>query len=123
MRKFIGLLICSLVLASCNLFEGTGVDFEVKNNTERTLNRVQVKTNHGSKTSVFNKIAPGKSVSGFLKINGDKADGNYILKFERENEEIERVINEYFSDGTAMSHKIIFEIEDDTVYFNTEHYY
>jgi len=123
MRKFIGLLICSLVLVSCNLFEGTGVDFEVKNNTERTLNRVQVKTNHGSKTSVFKKIAPGKSVSGFLKINSDKDDGNYILEFERENEEIKKVINEYFSDGTAMSHKIIFEIEDDTVYFNTEHYY
>jgi len=123
MRKFIILIICSLVLTSCNLFEGTGVDFEIKNNTDRTLNKVQIKTTDGSKTSVFNKVEPGKSVSGFLKMENDKNDGSYILEFERGNEEKEKFINEYFSNGTAMSHIIIFEVEADTVYFSTEHYY
>lgn len=123
MRKFITLLICSLVLSSCSLFEGTGVDFEIQNNTGRTLNKVQIKTTDGSKTSIFNKVESGKSVSGFLKMDTDKNDGSYILKFERENEEIEKYMNGYFSNGTAMSHKIIFEIKRDTVYFSTEHYY
>ena len=53
----------------------------------------------------------------------DKSGGNYILEFKRENEEIEKFMNEYFSNGTGMSHKIIFEIEADTVKFSTEHYY
>ena len=65
----------------------------------------------------------GKSVSGFLKMDTDKNDGSYILEFKRENEEIEKYMNGYFSNGAAMSHKIIFEIERDTVYFSTEHYY
>jgi hypothetical protein len=123
MRNFIILIICGLVITSCSFFEGTGVDFEIQNNTDRTLNKVQIKTTDGSKTSIFNKVESGKSVSGFLKMDTDKNDGSYILEFKRENEEVEKFMNEYFSNGTGMSHKIIFEIERDTVYFSTEHYY
>ena len=123
MRNFIILIICGLVITSCNLFEGTGVDFEIQNNTGRTIKKVQIKTTDGSKTSVFKEIKSGKSISGFLKMDTDKDEGSYILKFERENEEAEEFINEYFSNGTGMSHKIIFEIEANTVNFSTEHYY
>jgi hypothetical protein len=123
MRNFIILIICGLVITSCSFFEGTGVDFQIQNNTGRTLNKVQIKTTDSSKTSIFNKVESGKSVSGFLKMDTDKNDGSYILEFKRENEEVEKFMNEYFSNGTGMSHKIIFEIERDTVYFSTEHYY
>ena len=123
MKNFIILIICGLVITSCSFFEGTGVDFEIQNNTGRTLNKVQIKTTDSSKTSIFNKVESGKSVSGFLKMDTDKNDGSYILEFKRENEEIEKYMNGYFSNGAAMSHKIIFEIEADTVYFSTEHYY
>ena len=123
MRNFIILIICGLVITSCSFFEGTGVDFEIQNNTGRTLNKVQIKTTDSSKTSIFNKVESGKSVSGFLKMDTDKSDGNYILEFKRENVEVEKFMNEYFSNGTGMSHKIIFEIERDTVYFSTEYYY
>ncbi|WP_282018551.1 hypothetical protein [Salegentibacter mishustinae] len=123
MRNFIILIICGLVITSCSFFEGTGVDFEIQNNTDRTLNKVRIKTTDGSKTSIFKKVESGKSVSGFLKMDTDKNDGSYILEFKRENEEIEKYMNGYFSIGAAMSHKIIFEIEADTVKFSTEHYY
>ncbi len=123
MRKFIGLLICAFIMNSCNLFEGTGVDFQIKNNTNAVLHNVQPKTNKGSKTKIFNRLEPGKSVSGFLKMKKGKGNGGYVLQYEREEEKAEKIINEKFSDGNAMSHKLIFEIEADTVYLDIEHYY
>ena len=123
MRNFIILIICGLVITSCSFFKGTGVDFEIKNNTNKTVGKVKIVTTDGSETSVFSKIKSGESESGFLNMDNDKNDGSYILEFERENEEPKIYMNGYFSNGAAMSHKIIFEIEADTVYFDTEHYY
>ena len=123
MKRIIGLFLCSIILSSCNFFRETGVDFEIKNNTDTALNKVQLKTSAGSKTKIFDLVKPGKSVSGFLEMKEDQDDGSYILEFEREGEKVKEIINEYFSAGNAISHKLIFEIAADTVYFNSEHYY
>lgn len=116
-------MIIGLTISSCSFFKGTGVDFEIKNNTDKTVNEIKILTTDGSETSVFSKIETGESESGFLKMDTDKNDGSYILEFKRENEEPKIYMNGYFSNGAAMSDKIIFEIETDTVYFNRKNYY
>ena len=123
MRKLLILLIFISTSVSCTLVKGNGVDFEIKNNSATTVSNVQIKTTDNSTTPIFKKIESGKSVSGFLKMEKDKNDGSYILEFTKKDGKIERSMTGYYTNGAPIDHKIIFEIEKDTIYFKTKDYY
>ena len=115
MRK-IAFVILILILNSCHFIgKGSGIKFEIINNSDTPIKNVKFTTSEYVNAIEFDKIGVNKSVSGFLSMKNNKADGHYVLEFTQLTGN--RVIkgHGYYSNGSAMESWVAFKINNDTI--------
>lgn len=114
MKKVFPLIIL-LILISCHLFRENGIDFKIVNNSGMEITNVKFYTSEQYQMAEFDKIEAAKSVSGFLSMKNNQADGNYILEFMRSDGRKEIQGAGYYTNGGSLNSWIRFEIKPDTI--------
>jgi hypothetical protein len=122
MRKLTLLIIIALTLNSCYLFRENGIEFEIENNSDTPISDVKFTTSEYLNSVDFTIINSDEKVSDFLKMSKNKLDGNYVLKFTRENGKKEIIGSGYYTNGSPLDSRVNFKIEKDTVFVTTNEY-
>jgi hypothetical protein len=113
MKKLIFAFACCSLLA-CNLLSNK-IEVEVINKSEKSIKNLKLYTSENKEMARFDEIAPNQAKSGFISMAENKTDGHYILEFTNEKGENKKAQGGYYSNGTPLNDKIIFEIQKDTV--------
>lgn len=122
MRKLLSLLLIIMTLTSCSLFVESGIELEIENNSDHPITDVKFTTTEKLNVIEFKNIEINNSVSGFLKMDKNKMDGSYLLKFNRSNGQNESREFGYYTNGAPEENKIIFKVENDTISVRTNKY-
>lgn len=120
-NRIFGFLAICLTLLSCN-FSKNGIIAEIKNSTDQPIRNITFSSDENT-TLEFDLIEPKESVEEFLDMtnNHNKGDGAYILRFERENGDIEHNVSGYYTNGGSLDRKVFYEIKKDTIITKFSH--
>lgn len=104
------------------LFEENGIEVEIKNNSNQPISNVEFNTTENLNSIKFKNIQPNEKITDFFRMSENKSDGSYSLKFKRHNGKIERSGAGYYTNGGSLDSRVIFNIQNDTVYASTSQY-
>ncbi|TAI48999.1 hypothetical protein [Flagellimonas allohymeniacidonis] len=121
MKKVIAIVVV-LALSSCNLFKENGIDFKIVNSSESQITDVKFYTTEKIQIAEFDKIERNKSVSDFLSMKDNQADGEYVLEFTRANGKKESSAAGYYTNGGSLNGWVRFEIKSDTTFIKFGNY-
>ena len=105
-----------LTLSSCS-FKDTGIDLEIKNNSNDTITDVEFTTSERLEIIKIDRIEPNESVKEFLSMEKNQSDGFYWLSFKRSDGKPEITGGGYYTNGGPIDKWVKFEIESDTTYY------
>lgn len=113
-RIVLGILI--LAFNSCHFIgKESGIKVTITNKSATLVEDVKFTTSENLGELKFDKIEPHKSVSGFLSMEDNKSDGNYVLEFTRMSGKRESNSYGYYTNGATLDSWVEFSIEKDTV--------
>lgn len=117
-------IISLLTLNSCFLLKENGIDIEIKNNSDLTIENVKFYTSENLAVVLFDKIEPNQIVKNFLSMKDNHVDGSYILEYNKSGGEKEYSGGGYYTNGGSLNELVQFEIKKDTtlVKFTSDRY-
>ncbi len=121
-KRLIFFLITTLTLNSCYFFGENGIEIQIENNSETSITNVKLTTAEDLNSLEFEVINSDDEVSGFFNMEESKSDVSYVLQFTRGNEKEEISGVGYYTNGGSLDSRVVFVIEEDTVFASTSKY-
>lgn len=121
MREFSVYLIF-LLLSSCYLFKGNGIDYKIINNSKHEMKQVVFTTSEEVDSILIGNVKPNETKSGFLRMLNTETDGSYVLKYVNRNNEKMSCVAGYYTNGLSLDNWIRYEIREDTTLVATGDY-
>lgn len=111
------ILLASILITinSCYLFK-SGLNFEIYNNSNSKVENIKFYTSEKLNFTKIDKIESKNKIMNFLSMRNNKADGHYILEFNRKDGRKEKIQAGYYTNGSCLNNSITFEIQKDTTY-------
>ncbi|KAA2216790.1 hypothetical protein [Maribacter flavus] len=117
--KNVPIALLFILLSSCYLFRGNGIDINITNTTEQNISNIVVKTSENTDSLVIELLGPKESKSGFLKMVNAKTNGSYVVLYNKADGETIETVGGYYSNGISFLDLMRIEIQKDTalIYF------
>lgn len=113
MKKLVIFLVI-LTMNSCDNSKENGIEMEIKNESSKPITNIKFTTTENLDVLKIDRIEPGKSVTDFLSMMKNKADGAYTLNFIRADGTKEISNAGYYTNGKSLNYWVGIVVKKDT---------